>query len=285
MHILIIGAAGMVGGKLDRAAAQGRRARRQGDHRAHPRRRRRAGASRHGAGFGHDGGGRPRPRPASAERSSRRGPTSSSISRRSSRARPRPISTRATASISTARAILFEAIRKVGDGYRPRVVFTSSIAVFGAPFPERDRRRVLPDAADQLRHAEGDRRAAALRLHAARLLRRHRHPAADDLRPAGQAQQGRVGLLLQHHPRAAGRPGGGAAGGRDVRHWHASPRSAVGFLVHAADDRRRRRRRAPQPDHARASSATVGEQIEALRQVAGDKAVDAASAASPTRRS
>jgi len=35
---------------------------------------------------------------------------------------------------------LFEAIRKeggkVGDGYRPRVVFTSSIAVFGAPFPE-----------------------------------------------------------------------------------------------------------------------------------------------------
>jgi len=31
---------------------------------------------------------------------------------------------------------LFEAIRKVGGGYRPRVVFTSSIAVFGAPFPE-----------------------------------------------------------------------------------------------------------------------------------------------------
>src|SRR5258705_2326652 len=31
---------------------------------------------------------------------------------------------------------LFEAIRKVGDGYRPRVLFTSSIAVFGAPFPE-----------------------------------------------------------------------------------------------------------------------------------------------------
>ena len=31
---------------------------------------------------------------------------------------------------------LFEAIRKVGDDYRPRVVFTSSIAVFGAPFPE-----------------------------------------------------------------------------------------------------------------------------------------------------
>ena len=32
---------------------------------------------------------------------------------------------------------LFEAIRTIGDGYKPRVVFTSSIAVFGAPFPER----------------------------------------------------------------------------------------------------------------------------------------------------
>ena len=31
---------------------------------------------------------------------------------------------------------LFEAIRKVGGGYKPKVVFTSSIAVFGAPFPE-----------------------------------------------------------------------------------------------------------------------------------------------------
>src|SRR6185436_11555706 len=30
---------------------------------------------------------------------------------------------------------LLEAIRKTGDGYKPRVIFTSSIAVFGAPFP------------------------------------------------------------------------------------------------------------------------------------------------------
>jgi nucleoside-diphosphate-sugar epimerase len=30
---------------------------------------------------------------------------------------------------------LFEAIRAIGGGYRPRLVFTSSIAVFGAPFP------------------------------------------------------------------------------------------------------------------------------------------------------
>src|SRR5580704_14829553 len=31
---------------------------------------------------------------------------------------------------------LIEAIRTTGDGYCPRLVFTSSIAVFGAPFPE-----------------------------------------------------------------------------------------------------------------------------------------------------
>src|SRR5216683_1527823 len=32
--------------------------------------------------------------------------------------------------------MLLDAIRLVGGGYKPRVVFTSSIAVFGAPFPE-----------------------------------------------------------------------------------------------------------------------------------------------------
>src|SRR5262249_59215664 len=30
---------------------------------------------------------------------------------------------------------LLEAIRKAGDGYKPRVVFSSSMAVYGAPFP------------------------------------------------------------------------------------------------------------------------------------------------------
>ncbi|MEN3350205.1 MAG: D-erythronate 2-dehydrogenase, partial [Bradyrhizobium sp.] len=32
---------------------------------------------------------------------------------------------------------LIDAIRAVGGGYKPRLVFTSSIAVFGAPFPEK----------------------------------------------------------------------------------------------------------------------------------------------------
>ena len=57
-----------------------------------------------------------------------------------------------------------------------------------------------------------------------------------------------------------------------VRHWHASPRSAVGFLLHAAT-------LDTAPLGARRSlampgvSVTVGEQIDALRRAAGDEAV------------
>jgi nucleoside-diphosphate-sugar epimerase len=54
-----------------------------------------------------------------------------------------------------------------------------------------------------------------------------------------------------------------------VRHWHASPRSAIGFLVHAAgiDGAALGPRRALTMPGV---SATVGEQIAALRKVAGD---------------
>ena len=56
----------------------------------------------------------------------------------------------------------------------------------------------------------------------------------------------------------------------DVRHWHATPRSAVGFLIHAATMDRASvgaRRNLTMPG----LSATVGEQIAALKRVAGDK--------------
>jgi D-erythronate 2-dehydrogenase len=55
----------------------------------------------------------------------------------------------------------------------------------------------------------------------------------------------------------------------EVRHWHASPRSAVGFLLHAATidgGRLGARRNLSMPG----VSATVGEQIAALREVAGE---------------
>ena len=57
-----------------------------------------------------------------------------------------------------------------------------------------------------------------------------------------------------------------------VRHWHASPRAAVGFFLHAAEmdlDPVGPRRCLTMPGVA----ATVGEEIEALRKVAGEKAV------------
>jgi D-erythronate 2-dehydrogenase len=55
----------------------------------------------------------------------------------------------------------------------------------------------------------------------------------------------------------------------DVRHWHASPRAAVGFLLHAAalaDQRIGPRRNLTMPG----LSVTIAEQIAALRRVAGD---------------
>ena len=57
-----------------------------------------------------------------------------------------------------------------------------------------------------------------------------------------------------------------------VRHWHATPRSAAGFLRHAATldlDRVGSRRALNMPG----VSCTVAEQIEALRQIAGEEVV------------
>jgi nucleoside-diphosphate-sugar epimerase len=56
-----------------------------------------------------------------------------------------------------------------------------------------------------------------------------------------------------------------------IRHWHASPRAAVGFLVHAATlggDALGNRRCVTMPG----VSVTVAQQIEALRSIAGEDA-------------
>ncbi len=84
---------------------------------------------------------------------------------------------------------LFDAIRlaHIADGYKPRVVFTSSIAVFGARSLS-DPRRISHHPVDELRYAEGNQRTSVVRLHAARFLRRHRHSPADDLHTTGQTK-------------------------------------------------------------------------------------------------
>ncbi|HKG75954.1 MAG TPA: D-erythronate dehydrogenase [Beijerinckiaceae bacterium] len=164
---------------------------------------------------------------------------------------------------------LFEAVRHVGGGYAPRLVFTSSIAVFGAPFPD----------------AIGD------EFLTAPLTSYGTQKAIGELLLADYSRRGffdGVGIRLPTICVRPGKPNKAASGffsniireplkgeeavlpvPDDVMHWHASPRAAVGFLIHAATMDTARlgdRRNLTMPGVA----ATVAEQIEALRKVAGD---------------
>jgi D-erythronate 2-dehydrogenase len=164
--------------------------------------------------------------------------------------------------------VVLEAARAAG--HCPRIVFTSSIAAFGAPLPE-----PIPD----------DYAAAPLTSYGAQ-------KAMGELLVSDYTRKGFVDGLAVRLPTICVRPGkpNAAASGffsaiireplagqeavlpvsEDVKHWHASPRAAVGFLVHAAtlDGNAVGPRRAfTLPGVA----VTVGGQIEALRKIAGDK--------------
>ena len=84
---------------------------------------------------------------------------------------------------------------------------------------------------------------------------------------------GGLGLLLQHHPRTAGRPEGRAAVPETVRHTHATPRAAVGFLLHAATIDGEKVGPASQPHHARRLGDRWRTDRRPCARVAGDKAV------------
>jgi nucleoside-diphosphate-sugar epimerase len=169
---------------------------------------------------------------------------------------------------------LLEAIRQEGmrSPYLPKLVFTSSIAVFGAPFPE----------------AIGD------EFFSTPLTSYGTQKAICELLLNDYSRRGFVdgiGIRLPTIVIRPGKPNLAASGffsnilreplvgqeavlpvSPDVRHWFASPRAAVGFLVHAAEMDTaplgwRRTLSVP------GLSATVGEEIEALRRAAGDKAV------------
>jgi nucleoside-diphosphate-sugar epimerase len=166
---------------------------------------------------------------------------------------------------------LLEAVR-AADGYRPRLVFTSSIAVYGPPLPD----PIPEDFQETPLTSYGTQKAIG------------------ELLLADYTRRGFVdgiGLRLPTICIRPGRPNKAASGffssilreplvGQEavlpvpdtVRHWHASPRSAVEFLIRAAtldgqDVGPRRTLSMP------GLSATVAEQIEALRRVAGDRAV------------
>jgi nucleoside-diphosphate-sugar epimerase len=167
---------------------------------------------------------------------------------------------------------LLEAIRAAGGGYKPKLVFTSSIAVFGAPFPE----------------------AIADDFHLTPLTSYGTQKAICELLLADYTRRGileGVGIRLPSIVVRPGKPNKAASGffsgiireplaGQEailpvadsVLHWHASPRSAVGFLIHAAGLTRTQlgdRINLTMPGVC----CTVGEQIAALRRIAGDKVV------------
>jgi nucleoside-diphosphate-sugar epimerase len=166
---------------------------------------------------------------------------------------------------------LLEAVRAAGDAYRPKLVYTSSIAVFGAPFPQS-----IPDD-----------------FHLTPLTSYGTQKAIGEALLADYTRRGfchGVGIRLPSIVVRPGKPNKAASGffsgiireplageeavlpvAETVVHTHASPRAAIGFLIHAAG-------LAPDALGPRINLSmpgvccTVAEQIAALRRIAGERA-------------
>ena len=171
---------------------------------------------------------------------------------------------------------LLEALRaeneKSGGSYIPKLVFTSSIAVFGPPFPEK---------------INDDFLCAPMTSYGAQ-------KAMTELLVSDYSRKGMIDGVSLRLPTICVRPGKPnlaassffsgiirePLNGKEailpvretVRHWHASPRAAAGFLAHAAsiDLAGLGGRRAM---NLPGVSCTVAEQIEALRDIAGNDVV------------
>jgi nucleoside-diphosphate-sugar epimerase len=169
---------------------------------------------------------------------------------------------------------LLEAIRQEGEKnpYKPRFVFASTLAVFGPPFPD----SIPDDFAPTPSTSYGTQKTMI------------------ELLLADYSRKGYldgVGVRLPTICIRPGKPNKAASSffsgilreplngqeaplpvGDEVRHWFASPRAAVGFFITAATIDTSAlgvRRSMTMPG----VSATVGEEIAALRKAAGDKAV------------
>lgn len=165
--------------------------------------------------------------------------------------------------------LLLEAIR-ADHGHCPRLVFASSIAVFGPPFPD----EIGDDFNTTPLTSYGTQKAVCELL-------------LDDYTRRGFVDG--VAIRLPTICVRPGKPNLAASGffseivreplngleavvpvGAEVRHWHASPRAAVGFLLRAATidgSELGTRRCLTMPG----VSVTVGEQLEALAAVAGSE--------------
>ena len=202
MHILITGAAGMIGRKLVGAPGRRRRAQRPADRQAHADRRRRSAAA--GKIFRQSRDRRRRYRRSGDRARGRRRPARRDLSSRRRgfrRGRARFREGHAGQSRRLARAVRSDPHRRrrLSPAARLHLVDRG----VRRAVPGGDRRRLSSNAADVLRHAEGGGRASARRLHPPRLSRRRRHPAAEHRGAAGPAEQGGVGLFFLDHPRTA----------------------------------------------------------------------------------
>ena len=167
---------------------------------------------------------------------------------------------------------LFEAIRRAGGGYKPKVIFTSSIAVFGAPYPE-----AIPDDYFTTPLTSYGTQKAICELLLSDYSRRGFFDGVGLRFPTICVRPGKPNLAASgFFSNIIREPLAGQDAvlpvSEDVRHWHASPRAAIGFLIHAATmdtTALGNRRNVTLPG----VSCTVGEQIEALRKVAGENVV------------
>jgi nucleoside-diphosphate-sugar epimerase len=165
---------------------------------------------------------------------------------------------------------LLESIRTSANGYRPRLVYTSSIAVFGAPFPSS-----IPDD-----------------FHLTPLTSYGTQKLMGEALLADFTRRGffdGIGIRLPTICVRPGKPNKAASGffsgiireplaGMEavlpvpdtVVHTHASPRAAVGFLIHAA--RLDAGRLGPRINLSMPGvSCTVAEQIASLKRIAGER--------------
>ena len=172
---------------------------------------------------------------------------------------------------------LLELLRQeniVSDGtYCPKVIFTSSVAVFGGPFPE----YISDDFLTAPQTSYGAQKAACELI----LSDFSRKGIVDGMSlrlPTICVRPGKPNLAASSFFSGIIRePLNGQQAvlpvADSVRHTHASPRAAAGFLRHAAslqgaDIGARRALNLP------GVSCTVGDQIEALRRAAGQAAID-----------
>ena len=169
-----------------------------------------------------------------------------------------------------------EALRKLhietGGTYVPKIIFTSSIAVFGGPFPEQ-----IDDTFLSAPQTSYGAQKASCELLLSDFSRKGFVDGISLRLPTICVRPGKANLAASSFFSGIIRePLNGQKAilpvDESVRHWHASPRAAAGFLRHAAtlDSGLLENRRAL---NLPGVSCTVEEQIEELRRAAGQSVI------------